>query len=213
MSAATSTVASASVTLKNSLGNITRGKSQERSNAPEVKKLKRKVCLVGEAGTGKTELIRRFVQDAFDDRYITTVGAKVSLKLVEVSTPGGNRVLVEMTVWDILGQKGFRDLLKEAFFYAAKGILAVCDLTRKQTLEELDGWIEGVFSIMGEVPVVFLVNDTGKGGAPQVTAADMQQAAQAYDAPFYFTSTAIGDNVERAFQDLADRIVARESEP
>ncbi|MFQ5986883.1 MAG: GTP-binding protein, partial [Thermoplasmata archaeon] len=37
-----------------------------------------KVCLVGEGAVGKTSLIRRFVYDEFDDRYVATLGAKVS---------------------------------------------------------------------------------------------------------------------------------------
>ena len=35
----------------------------------EVKRMKVKVCLVGEAAVGKTSLIRRFVLDNFDDKY------------------------------------------------------------------------------------------------------------------------------------------------
>ncbi|MBI4417089.1 MAG: GTP-binding protein, partial [Euryarchaeota archaeon] len=42
--------------------------------------MKTKVCLVGEHGVGKTSLIRRYVLDEFDDRYIVTLGAKVSKK-------------------------------------------------------------------------------------------------------------------------------------
>ncbi|HYR82297.1 MAG TPA: hypothetical protein VEN80_08370, partial [Thermoplasmata archaeon] len=34
------------------------------------KHLKAKVCLVGDVAVGKTSLIKRFVQDQFDDRYI-----------------------------------------------------------------------------------------------------------------------------------------------
>ena len=50
----------------------------------------------------------------------------------------GTPVDVDMTIWDIMGEKGFRELLKEAYFYGAKGILAVCDATRKKTLEDLE---------------------------------------------------------------------------
>ena len=42
--------------------------------------LKAKVCLIGEAAVGKTSLIRRYVENSFDDRYISTLGSKVSLK-------------------------------------------------------------------------------------------------------------------------------------
>src|SRR5881396_1312474 len=80
---------------------------------PEAQRIKTKVCLVGEAAVGKTSLIRRFVQDEFDDRYITTLGAKVSKREMAFETPDRTKIHMDMTVWDIMGEKGFRDLLKE----------------------------------------------------------------------------------------------------
>src|SRR5437763_6110086 len=125
---------------------------------PEMQRIKTKVCLVGEAAVGKTSLIRRFVQDDFDDRYITTLGAKVSKREIVFDMPVRKQLQMDITVWDIMGEKGFRDLLKEAFFYGAKGVLAVADLTRYSTLKELDDWVHGVLKLIGKVPVVNAVN-------------------------------------------------------
>ena len=106
--------------------------------------LKSKVCLVGEKGVGKTSLIRRFVLDAFDDQYIRTLGAKVSKKALSVALPDrGVRLDVSMAIWDVIGHVGFRDLLSDAFFLGAQGILAVVDLTRRETLPaclEISAW-------------------------------------------------------------------------
>src|SRR3990170_3177750 len=120
----------------------------------EVRRMKMKICLVGEAAVGKTSLIRRFVLDDFDDKYIQTLGTKVSKKELSLANPvGGSELKVDMTIWDIMGQKGFRELLKEAYFYGAKGIIAVCDVTRRSTLDDLDDWIEGVYSVTGRIPI------------------------------------------------------------
>src|SRR5947209_17860115 len=117
----------------------------------EVKRMKVKVCLVGEAAVGKTSLIRRFVLENFDDKYIQTLGTKVSKKELTSSSPDGSGELkMDMTIWDIIGQKGFRELLKESYFYGARGILAGCDVTRRKTVDDLDDWIEGVDSVTGE---------------------------------------------------------------
>ncbi len=184
------------------LGNLPR----ER-NPMEVKRMKVKVCLVGEAAVGKTSLIRRFVLENFDDKYIQTLGTKVSKK--ELSAPNvdpSGELKIDMTIWDIMGQKGFRELLKEAYFYGAKGILAVCDATRKKTLEDLDDWIEGVYSVTGKIPIEFLANKVDLKDQVQVTEDDLVQAAKAYDSLFHFTSAKTGENVELAFQSLAERI-------
>src|SRR5206468_1558385 len=55
----------------------------------EVKRMKVKVCLIGEAAVGKTSLIRRFVLDNFDDKYIQTLGTKVSKKELASPSPDG----------------------------------------------------------------------------------------------------------------------------
>src|SRR3989442_12715665 len=96
---------------------------------PEAQRIKPTVCLVGEAAVGKTSLIRRFVQDEFDDRYITTLGAKVSKREMAFEAQDRTKIHMDMTVWDIMGEKGFRDLLKDAYFHGANGVVAERDIT------------------------------------------------------------------------------------
>src|SRR2546422_6856966 len=124
-----------------------------------MKRLKSKVCLVGEKAVGKTSLVRRYVMNMFDEQYITTIGTRVSKKEVSVSMPdAARRVQVDMMIWDIMGEKGFRELLKDAYFYGANGILAVADITRRRTLDNLDDWIDGVEDVVGKVPILIAVN-------------------------------------------------------
>jgi len=57
---------------------------------------------------------KRFVQDEYDDRYIATVGTKVT-KNLRVTWRGAPASL-DMLVWDIMAEKGFRALLRDAYF-------------------------------------------------------------------------------------------------
>src|SRR5437660_10384449 len=93
-----------------------------------LKHVKAKVCLVGDVAVGKTSLIRRFVQDEFDDRYIATLGAKVTKKTIKVDWKDGP-TRRDMMRGDIMGEKGFRALLRDAYFEGSHGVIAVCDLT------------------------------------------------------------------------------------
>ena len=172
----------------------------------DARRMKIKICLVGEAAVGKTSLIRRFVLEDFDDKYIQTLGTKVSKKELTVPNVDGETVKVDMTIWDIMGQKGFRELLKEAYFYGAKGVIAVADVTRKTTLDDLDDWIEGVYSVTGKIPIQFMANKWDLKDQAEVGEEEMGQATKAYESPFFFTSAKTGENVESAFQNLAERI-------
>src|SRR5467141_3919016 len=182
---------------------------------PEAQRIKTKVCLVGEAAVGKTSLIRRFVQDEFDDRYITTLGAKVSKREMSFEARDRVKIYMDMTVWDIMGEKGFRDLLKEAFFHGAKGVLAVCDLTRYSTLKELDDWVQGVFNVVGEIPVVYAINKIDLKDEVMILYGDKEigQSARAFDAPFFYTSAKTGEGVEAVFRRLGTMALNREGIP
>lgn len=172
--------------------------------------LKAKICLVGEAAVGKTSLIRRYVLDQFEDKYITTLGAKVSKKELEFDVPESNMtVRTVMVIWDIMGEKTFRDLTKEAFFHGTKGVLAVCDLTRYNTLRELDDWVESVFGVVGEIPVIYAVNKVDLKDEVMVMygESELDQATRAFNADYFYTSAKTGENVELVFEKLGERIL------
>ncbi len=177
---------------------------------PETRRMKTKVCLIGEAAVGKTSLVRRYVLDEFEDKYITTLGAKVSKKELAFDLPDKDvRVQMDMTIWDIMGEKGFRELLKEAYFHGAQGILAVCDITRKETLMELNDWIAAVDRVTGNIPVQFLANKADLRDQAKITPGDVKALADTHKSPFLFTSAKTGDNVEAGFLRLAEMIAAR----
>src|SRR5437870_8824757 len=81
----------------------------------------------------------------YDEGYLTTLGTHVTKKEGRILLPEYDLLVdIDITIWDIMGEKGFRELLKDAYFYGANGILAVADLTRRRTLDNLDDWIDGV---------------------------------------------------------------------
>jgi len=169
--------------------------------------MKVKICLVGEHAVGKTSLIRRYVLDEFDDRYIVTLGAKVSKKEMTLTPSQGPPIQMDMTIWDIMGSKGFRELLREAYFHGAQGILAVADVTRYDTLEDLDSWVESVFRTVGEIPVTFAVNKNDLRDQAAFGDDQVKQATEAFDAPFFYSSAKSGENVEKVFESLGTTIV------
>ena len=176
--------------------------------APEPHRIMAKVVLVGDKAVGKTSLIRRYVLDQFDDRYLLTLGAKVTKKVQEIRVPERNeRAILELNVWDIMGQAGFRELAKEAYFHGSRGILAVVDLTRKSTLEGIDEWVKSVREVSGTVPMVLLANKKDLGAQAMVTAAEVAKKAADLGCASFLTSAKTGENVEAAFRQLGTQIV------
>ncbi len=150
---------------------------------PLKDEIKVKVCLVGEEAVGKTSLIKRFVYDEFDGRYLTTIGAKVSRKDIVVREGDESWVNVSLAIWDIMGQSGLRELLKEAYFTGTRGILAVCDVTRKDTLSELNEWIAAVHKVTGDLPIHFLANKVDLVDEDGFKESDLRELATRYKGP------------------------------
>lgn len=174
---------------------------------PEPYILKSKICLVGEKGVGKTSLIRRYVLDQFDDKYVRTLGAKVEKKSIRVAVPGRNGLIdVSMAIWDIIGHSGFRQLLGDSFFNGAQGILAVADLTRRETLPVLTGWVESVESVAGKVPVLLVANKADLAGEAQFGETELAAMAKALDSSYLLASAKSGRNVDDAFLRMATQI-------
>ncbi len=183
--------------------------SQTATNGNNKQHFKLKVCLVGNPAVGKTSLVRRYVLNSFDDRYLTTLGTKVSKKEMDFTNGNGGPVHVDIMIWDIMGQPGFRELLKDAYFYEAKGVLAVADFTRKETLEDLAKWIKAVEGVAGKVPVVVAINKTDLVEQAQFDADAARAMAESFDAKLFLTSAKSGVHVEDAFRELGTRILER----
>lgn len=110
-----------------------------------------KVVLIGEGAVGKTSLVRRYVDQSFDDNYITTLGVNVKKKII----PEYKTIL---SIWDIFGQKSLSPQLHSKYYRGAKGALLVFDITRKSTFDDLDGWITDLYKVTGPIPIYVLAN-------------------------------------------------------
>ncbi|UCG70883.1 MAG: GTP-binding protein [Thermoplasmata archaeon] len=178
------------------------------------KATKRKICLIGEGGVGKTSLIKRFVFDQFADDYLITIGTKVTKKDLMIKDPKTKEDRnVTMLIWDIMGQKGFREILRDAYFYGAQGAIAVCDVTRRDTLSDLEGWINSLYETSKSVPLVFIGNKVDLANEAELSFKDVREFALKYEDPTVFLSSAkTGVNVNLAFRTLAEKIEKRNIE-
>jgi len=164
--------------------------------------VKRKVCLVGEEGVGKTSLIRRFVTGEFDEMYVRTLGAVVSKKSVDLEGAEG-RARVDMLVYDITGKRTFLELFRDAYLKGVAGVFAVFDMTRRRTLTDLAPWIDGVLQEAGGIPVLALGNKSDLHDRIEVKEEEIESVLGARKIGAVGTSAKTGVNVEEAFLGLA----------
>ncbi len=168
-----------------------------------MEEYKFKICLVGEPGVGKTSLVKRYVYNAFSDSYLQTIGTNVYKKDVEIN---GNKV--NLIIWDIMGQESFRQLLSTSYFYGAEALMAVGDITRKETFDLLKDWVDSAFSVIKKkVPVILIANKSDLQW--NVREDYIKEITNKIGAIKYIiTSAKTGDNVKDAFELLAKILVS-----
>ena len=176
--------------------------------ARQIRKMKLKICLVGERAVGKTSLLQRYVFNRFDEAYTGTLGSK--LYLISFSKHVSTTEIVEAQVglFDFMGEHAPRDAFRDAMFWGAHGFLAVADLSRPQTVRQLPSWVNAVRYVTGEIPFTVLLNKADLAPQGAVPPEETKFLLQSFpDVPFMITSAKTSDGVAKAFQQLLERIV------
>ena len=178
----------------------------------ELREILKKVVLLGDGGVGKTSLINRYVVNKFDDKYIATIGTKVSRKDLQVIKP--NLIInLRVMIWDILGQKEYSKI-RSASLSGAQGLILVGDLSREETISSLtEFWLKEAEAVIGSVPTVLVGNKSDLADKEMIAATVLESEGQRLGFPTYLSSAKTGENVEDIFMTLGELMVADLSVP
>jgi small GTP-binding protein len=86
-----------------------------------------KFVLLGDLNVGKTSLIRRFVDDRFEENSTSTIGIDFKVKTVSI-----NGLQVRLQLWDTAGQERYRTITN-SYLRGAHAAIIVYDCTNPET--------------------------------------------------------------------------------
>ncbi len=167
--------------------------------------INKKICLLGEFGVGKTSLIRRFVYDRFSDEYITTIGVKVSKKMIPPIEKKGKIIQYRFMIWDISGSENGQ-MKYEGYMTGASGAIVVADLCRPETLSHSKSIIEKfmIHNPKASIIVVGNKSDLIDNSEYSLYENSLKEISRSYHSPIFLTSAKIGWHVEETFIRLAE---------
>lgn len=153
----------------------------------------KKVLLVGNFGVGKTSLIRRFVLNEFSEEYISTIGVRVSSKIIQIENEQ-----IKLLIWDVAGTSDDEKVPK-AYFLGASAAMYVFDLSREETYINISAKVDVVKELSGLQNITIIGNKKDL-----VTTNEIEQIKKIVTLPIdLITSAKENENVEDAFKELA----------
>ena len=152
--------------------------------------------MLGAFSVGKTSLVKQYVHSIFSDKYLSTVGVKISKKTTTVGSQE-----VTLVVWDMEGRDIFTDV-NIGYLRGAMGFFVVADGTRSETLDTALELRALVLDKVGAIPNVLLVNKADMTDQWEITE-DMLHQATVGGNTVFCTSAKTGQSVEEAFRYLA----------
>lgn len=163
-----------------------------------------KLLLIGDSGVGKTCILFRFSEDAFNTTFISTIGIDFKIRTIELD---GKKI--KLQIWDTAGQERFRTITT-AYYRGAMGIMLVYDITDEKSFENIKNWIRNIEeNASADVEKMLLGNKCELNEKRQVTKERGEKLAVEYGIKFVETSAKASINVEQAFFTLASDIKAK----
>jgi small GTP-binding protein len=162
--------------------------------------LNKKICMLGAYAVGKSALVQRYVHSIFEDRYLSTVGVKISKKVLTVN----NEEMV-LVLWDLEGKDDYVDV-KVNYLRGSMGFFVVADGMRKETLDIALSLRTLALELIGPVPHALLVNKADLLPSWEVTDSQLQELEKE-GIPLFRTSAKMGLAVEEAFTSLAEAML------
>jgi small GTP-binding protein len=173
-----------------------------------LRRMKLKICVVGERAVGKTSLLQRYVRNHFSPDYDGTLGAYLYPVDVEVKSESGEIVQAKVALFDLMGEHSIRETFRDAMFYGTHGVLAVCDIERPDTLYAVADWVRAVSLVTGGVPFHIAFNKVDRASNTVIGATETQWLREQFPlTPTTLTSALTGEGVEAAIGGIIERSV------
>ena len=159
------------------------------------------MVLIGDSGTGKSNLLSRFTRNEFSLESRSTIGVEFATRSISVDGK-----TVKAQIWDTAGQERYR-AITSAYYRGAVGALLVYDIAKHSTYVNVSRWLKELRDHADSNIVVMLVGNKSDLRHLRAVPTDEAKAfAAENNLSFIETSALDASNVEQAFQNILTEI-------
>ena len=160
-----------------------------------------KVILIGDSSVGKTNIMSKYLKNQFNENSKATVGVEFGSKLFNIN---GHNIKVQ--IWDTAGQEKYK-AITGAYYKGSKGAFVVYDITRKETFDSVDKWINDL-KMSGDPKLIIIIigNKCDLEEKREILKEQGEEKANSFGCAFLETSALSGDNIEKGFEMMINDI-------
>ena len=160
-----------------------------------------KVVLVGDSSVGKTNIMSKYLKNEFHEDSKATVGVEFGSKQFTIE---GHQIKAQ--IWDTAGQERYK-AITSAYYKGAKGAFVVYDITRKQSFDSVDKWINDLKAAADKkLSIIIIGNKCDLEDQREITKEQGEEKAKSFGFSFIETSALSGENLEKGFEMLIKEI-------
>jgi len=160
-----------------------------------------KVVLIGDSGSGKSNLLSRFTRSEFNLESKSTIGVEFATKSIQ--TDGK---IIKAQIWDTAGQERYRDITS-AYYRGAVGALLVYDISKRLSYDNVSRWLKELSDHADSNIVIMLVgNKKDLRHMRQVNTDEAKEFCKQHKLFFIETSALADSNVNIAFETILKEI-------
>ena len=162
-----------------------------------------KILLLGDTQVGKSSFLMRYIDNTFQESYLSTVGLDFKVKNVQLDD--GNTYRVQ--IWDTAGQDRFHAITRN-YFKNAHGIILIYDVTLIESFQNVKNWIKQIKEeVTDKVSIILVGNKIDMENQRVVSKEEGEKMAASYGLKFFECSAKTGENVEEIFKDIVTKTV------
>ena len=164
-----------------------------------------KVVLLGEAGVGKTCIIKQFIEKKFEQNTDSSLSAQFVSKTIEYVDFAKT---LKFDIWDTVGQERFRSIAK-IFYKDAHVVILVYDITSKKSFNALNAfWIGEIKNNCNGTPLFAIIgNKNDLYMKQEVDPLDAKDLAKKIGGIFQLTSAKTAEGISQLFDIIGKKIL------
>ena len=166
-----------------------------------------KLSIIGDSSVGKSNFLFKFIEGQFSPLHVATIGFDYKSRIVTLPE---SKKKVKLQIWDTAGQEKYMSINKN-LFQRVQGVILMYDITKHETFEHLDTWLNIIKQMTNDIPIVLVGNKLDQedsienGRAVEYT--EGEDFARENNFEFFETSALDGTNVDKIFSTIAEKVL------